>query len=163
MGVPLLAGVSSETQKITMEILTYKERQPKTELIRVSLRPRAGTTDLPQLYEADIVIRTQLPWGKEFVYNWKWTFYVWTSFYMYIVLLIVLICCYKPSFFPTVRSANRVDHKPPETETGLRNNDRKDEGISDELSTTMNKWRERRMKRKAAAPMLTEYAVARAC
>ncbi|OAY78908.1 hypothetical protein ACMD2_07825 [Ananas comosus] len=154
MGVPLLAGVSSETQKITMEILRYKERQPKTELIRVSLRPRAGTTDLPQLYEADIVIRTQLPWGKEFMYNWRWTFYVWTSFYMYIVLLIVLICCYKPSIFPTVRSTNRVDHKPPETETGLRNNDRKDEGISDELSTTMKKWRERRMKRKAAAPML---------
>nr|CAD1820399.1 unnamed protein product [Ananas comosus var. bracteatus] len=144
----------SETQKITMEILRYKERQPKTELIRVSLRPRAGTTDLPQLYEADIVIRTQLPWGKEFMYNWRWTFYVWTSFYMYIVLLIVLICCYKPSIFPTVRSTNRVDHKPPETETGLRNNDRKDEGISDELSTTMKKWRERRMKRKAAAPML---------
>ncbi|XP_038988024.1 seipin-1-like, partial [Phoenix dactylifera] len=88
MGIPLLMGICTESQKVTMEVLRYKETGRRTEAIRVRLKPRAGTTDLPQLYAAEIFMTSQLPWGKELVYNWKWSFYVWTSLYMYIMLLI---------------------------------------------------------------------------
>uniref|UniRef100_A0A7N0TYZ5 Seipin n=1 Tax=Kalanchoe fedtschenkoi TaxID=63787 RepID=A0A7N0TYZ5_KALFE len=79
MGVPLLLGFSSETQVIALEILRHKEGSPRSGAIRVTLIPRAGTSYLPQLYEAEIVVNSYLPWNKELVRSWKWTLYVWAS------------------------------------------------------------------------------------
>ncbi|KAK4605793.1 hypothetical protein RGQ29_000185 [Quercus rubra] len=78
MGFPLLIGISQETQMISIEMLKHKEGTRRTEAIRVTLVPRAGTLSPPQLYEAGILIHSQLPWTKQLVSNWKWTLYVWT-------------------------------------------------------------------------------------
>lgn len=94
LGVPLLLGISTETQKVRVDILKHKEASaPRTNAIRVTLIPRAGTFSPPQLYEAEILINSQLPWPKKLIYNWKWTFYVWISLYTYVMLLLFLICC----------------------------------------------------------------------
>ncbi|XP_039133196.1 LOW QUALITY PROTEIN: seipin-1-like [Dioscorea cayenensis subsp. rotundata] len=86
MGVPLLLGMSTESQEMIVEILRYKESIRKTEMIRIKLMPRAGTSDLPQIYSAVIHITSQLPWTKRLVYNWKWTVYVWSSLFVYVFL-----------------------------------------------------------------------------
>lgn len=107
-GVPCLFGIIDENQKLTIKILKHKELgHRRTEAIRVILSPRAGTFYLPQIYESEIHLRSHLPWLKEFVYNWKWTFYVWSSLYIYIILVIALLSCFKTLFFPaTTRDSN---------------------------------------------------------
>ncbi|XP_047155256.1 seipin-1 [Vigna umbellata] len=100
MGVPLVMGISGETQNINVEILRHREDYRRSNAIRVTLHPRAGTSNLPELYEAEILMRSNLPWTKELVRNWKWTFYVWVSLYVYIGLLMSLVCCcYRPVLF----------------------------------------------------------------
>lgn len=146
MGVPLVLGISAETQKINVDILKHKEDNRRTNAIRVTLHPRAGTSSLPQLYEAEIVMNSNLPWAKELIRNWKWTFYVWVSLYVYIVLLMLLLCCYRPLIFmvtPESFSYQRVSElTSEELQVG--------ESLEDEseVSELLRKWRSRRSKRK---------------
>lgn len=96
LGIPLLLGVSAETQKIKVEALKHKEpRHPRTAAIRITLIPRAGTSSPPQVYEAQIAMHSQLLWPKEVVRNWRWSFCVWASLCTYIALLLALLCCCK--------------------------------------------------------------------
>ncbi|XVF06969.1 hypothetical protein REPUB_Repub06bG0097000 [Reevesia pubescens] len=149
MGIPLLLGISSETQKIKIEILRYKERHPRSEAVRVILAPRAGTSSLPQLYEAEIIMNSHLPWTKQLVHNWKWTLYVWTSLYVYMLFLLVLVGCFRPLFFPviTARFSTRD-----ERDAGVEEfkepliSGREDQN---EVSDLISKWHHSRRKRKA--------------
>lgn len=151
MGIPLLLGISSETQKIKIEMLRYKERHPRSEGVRVILAPRAGTSLLPQLYEANIIMNSQLPWTKQFVHNWKWTLYVWTSLNVYILFLILLIACFRPLFFPAAISGfsnGGIDGRDADVE------EFKEPLIScrsdrSEVLDLLSKWQHSRRKRKA--------------
>lgn len=150
MGLPLLLGIADETQRITIQILKHKEGFPRTGAIRVLLIPRAGTSFLPQLYEAEILINSKLPWTKGLIYSWKWTFYVWSSLNTYIVFLIFLIVCCKPLFFP-VMTPNFSDQT--ETEMAIEPpkepETRVEEVDEEEISELLRKWRQSRSKRKA--------------
>lgn len=149
MGLPLLLGISSETQKIKIDILRYKEGHPRTEAVRVILAPRAGTSLLPQLYEAQIIMNSQLPWNKQLLRNWKWTLYVWTSLHVYIMFLVILIGCCKPLFFPVITAgfSNRDEGEAGEEESiepviSGRND-------QSEVSDLLSKWYHSRRKQKA--------------
>ncbi|XP_070666049.1 seipin-1-like [Malus domestica] len=101
MGVPRLLGFSGETQKSTVQIIKHKEgHYPITQAIRVTLIPRAGTSYLRRLYEAEIVMNSQPPWTKQLVDSGKWTFYVWTSLYICAMFLVLLMLCCRPLLFP---------------------------------------------------------------
>lgn len=100
MGIPLLLGVPCETQKITVDMLKHKEGNQRTEVIRVKMIPRAGTLDVPDIYEAEVIVKSQMPWLKQLIHNWRWTFYVWASLYLYIMFLVILICYFRPLVFP---------------------------------------------------------------
>ncbi|KAL2330176.1 hypothetical protein Fmac_017757 [Flemingia macrophylla] len=65
MGVPLVLGISGETQNIYVEILRHKEDYRRSNAIKVTLHPRAGSSSLPQLYEAELIMKSHLPWTKE--------------------------------------------------------------------------------------------------
>ncbi|KAH7571425.1 hypothetical protein JRO89_XS04G0049100 [Xanthoceras sorbifolium] len=154
MGIPLLLGVSDETQKITIKILRHKEGNRRTEAIRVILSPRAGSSRLPQLYEAEIILNSRLPWTKEFVHNWKWTFYVWSSFYIYIILLTTLTCCCRPFWYPVTASGNshggrmidgRISNPTGQESREAARWSRYEKGASE----SMRKWQLSRRKRKA--------------
>ncbi|OMO89289.1 Adipose-regulatory protein, Seipin [Corchorus olitorius] len=157
MGIPLLLGISSETQKLKVEILRYKEGHPRSGSVRVTLAPRAGTSSLPQLYEAEIIINSQLPWTKQLVHNWKWTLYVWTSLYVYIIFLILVITCFRPLFFPVTTTAgfNNGDQRERDHINANAAVDASEEalisGIEDQnrVSGLISKWQHSRRKRKA--------------
>ncbi|KAL4193171.1 hypothetical protein AMTRI_Chr06g175600 [Amborella trichopoda] len=96
MGLPLLVGLLGETQKLVIPVLEYNEESgPATRAIRVTLQPRTGTTNVPELYSAEIRVNSRLPLSKQVVHNWKWTCYVWASLYTYTLLLIITMCCCK--------------------------------------------------------------------
>ncbi|XVF56463.1 hypothetical protein PTKIN_Ptkin06aG0122700 [Pterospermum kingtungense] len=150
MGIPLLLGISSETQKIKIEMLSHKEGHPRSEAVRVILAPRAGTSLLPQLYEANIIMNSQLPWTKQFVHNWKWTLYVWTSLYAYILFLVVLIGCFRPLFFPvTIAGFGNRDERDATVEESKEplTSGRSDQN---EVLDLISKWQHSRRKWKAS-------------
>lgn len=143
MGLPLLLGITEETQSIKLEPLMHKEGFPRTEAIRIRLVPRSGTNFLPQLYEAEMVLKSELPWGKELVRRWKWTFYVWASLYAYVMLVVILLCCCKPLIFP-VKARSINGDKP----TGKGESEER--SVAERgLSETLRRWRESRSRRKA--------------
>lgn len=148
MGFPLLLGITAETQRITIAMLKHKEGFPRTEAMKITLIPRAGTDSLPQLYEAEILLKSELPWAKEQVYRWKWTFYVWTSLYAYVVLLVILLSCSKLLVLPRMRkivsnnSKQKLEVEAP-SEPEERSRDEK------EVSETLRRRQENRSKRKA--------------
>ncbi|XP_062084151.1 seipin-1 [Humulus lupulus] len=154
MSIPLVLGISGETQKITIEILKYKEGHPRTGAIRVIMIPRAGTQFLPQLYESEIVMKSKLPWTKEFVRSWKWTFYVWSSLYTYIILLIAMFSCCRSVFFPfsvaiSGESGARgtlASEPPPKDHPQMRGDDG---GEGEDVLEMLRKWRRGRSKRRA--------------
>ncbi|XP_041018854.1 LOW QUALITY PROTEIN: seipin-1 [Juglans microcarpa x Juglans regia] len=148
--IPLLLGISSETQKMTIDILKHTEGIQRTKAVRATLVPSAGTSSVPQLYETEILIHSQPPWTKELVRNWKWTFYVWTSLYVYITLLMVLLFCCKKLFLPMAAAATLGDGKDQEklkmeepAEISIQDRDER------EMSEFLRKWKQRRSKRKA--------------
>ncbi|KAH0994486.1 hypothetical protein GBA52_018350 [Prunus armeniaca] len=165
MGVPLLLGISGETQKLTMQILEHKEGHfPRTQAIRVTLLPRAGTSYLPQLYEAEILLNSQLPWTKHLVRSWKLTFYVWTSLYTYVLFLIILILFCKPLLLPmtmitATAAANVSDQSYTETQSQAtsrprRRHSRESQASSrdvesEDVQELLRKWQRSRSKRKA--------------
>ncbi|KAL0298453.1 UNVERIFIED_CONTAM: Seipin-1 [Sesamum radiatum] len=150
MGVPLLLGISTETQTITFPILKHKEvSYPRTELVRITLIPRAGTSSLPQFYEAELLVKSRLPWMKELVYRWKWTFYVWTTMYIFIILVMVLVFFLKPIIFPVmaapvikVEQDSAVELAPQEPSVRARE--------EREVLESLRRWQRSRNKRKAA-------------
>ncbi|XP_059669048.1 seipin-1-like [Cornus florida] len=147
-GIPLILGITSETQKIVIAVLKHKEGKPRTKCIRITLIPRAGTYSLPQIYEAEIFLNSQLPRVKEIVRHWKWTFFVWTSLHMYIMLLAILGCCFRPLIFAKIaanfkRSSTKEVSKEPRDQPRQRAREERD------ISETLGRWRRSRSKRKA--------------
>ncbi|KAF2286446.1 hypothetical protein GH714_016982 [Hevea brasiliensis] len=150
MSIPLVLGISAETQKISVEILKHKEGYPRTKAIRVTLIPRAGTSYLPQLYEAEILMNSRLPWTKQLVRNWKWTISIWATLYIYIMLVIILICCCRPLLFP-LTIQNFSDHDGIDKNSSTKENIESGKGLKDEreVSELLRKWQQRRRKRRA--------------
>ncbi|XP_024439619.2 seipin-1 [Populus trichocarpa] len=150
MGAPLLLGISEETQKISIKMLQLKERHPRSKVIRVTLIPRAGTVCLPQLYEAEILLISKLPWTKEVVRNWKWTFYVWASIYIYITMLIIILSCCRPLVFPITAVDPSYCPDSAETEYTGESKEARAEGRDEKgISEVLRRWQQRRRKRKA--------------
>ncbi|EEF47404.1 seipin-1 [Ricinus communis] len=148
MSIPLVLGISEETRKISIEILKHEEGYPRSKAIRVTLIPRSGTLYVPQLYEAEILMNSQLPWTKQLLRNWKWTISVWATLYIYMTLLIVLLCFCRPLLFP-MTMVNFGDHR--EGDSSIKDSkepqtEPRDEG---EISELVRKWQQRRKKRKA--------------
>lgn len=108
MSVPLVLGLTAETQRMIIPMLKHKEGTPRTEAIRITMIPRAGTLALPQLYQSEIILKSQPPWYKDLAYKWKWTFSVWTSMYMYVTLLIILLSWCRPLVFPVIATSFRT-------------------------------------------------------
>ncbi|XP_048131091.1 seipin-1 isoform X2 [Rhodamnia argentea] len=158
LGIPLLLGVSAETQKIKVEALKHREpRHPRTAAIRITLMPRAGTLPLPQVYEAQIAMNSQLPWAKEVVHNWRWSFCVWASLCTYTTLLLALLWCCKTLVLPSGlatgvssmghNGVSEVDVK--KSDGGAREEEARVGDDGDEVAELLRKWQQSRGKRKA--------------
>ncbi|KAF9670406.1 hypothetical protein SADUNF_Sadunf13G0064900 [Salix dunnii] len=151
MGLPLVLGISEETQKISIKMLQLRERHPRSKAIRVTLIPRAGTVYLPQLYEAEILLISKLPWTKQLVRNWKWTFYVWASIYIYITMLVIILSCRRALVFPI--TAVNFSHSRDGTETedtGESRESRDEAKDENEPSELLRKWQQRRRRKRKA-------------
>uniref|UniRef100_A0A0D9XWX3 Seipin n=1 Tax=Leersia perrieri TaxID=77586 RepID=A0A0D9XWX3_9ORYZ len=154
LSLPLTMGILSESQSANLKLLYYREghgRHKRTSLIRVMLQPRAMTVHLPQVYKAEIIVQTSLPWMKELIRASKWTLCVWVSLSVYVFILVLAICCVRvPSVFST-RDRRLYDHRQVIETSDVRMRDlgeRSNKRLSRDLGERF-KWKERIRKRKA--------------
>lgn len=144
MGVPLLLGIIAETQRVTFPALKHKEATyPQTEDIRITLIPRAGTSALPQFYDAQVVVNSRPPWAKEVVYRWKLTLCVWTTFYTFVMMVMFLVVFLKPLIFPVMAKYEQGSHEELVPQGQGMREDR-------EVAESLQRWQRSRIKRKAA-------------
>uniref|UniRef100_A0A0E0MJM5 Seipin n=1 Tax=Oryza punctata TaxID=4537 RepID=A0A0E0MJM5_ORYPU len=149
--VPLTMGIRSERQSGNLKLLHYREghgRHKRTGLIRVMLQPRATTVHLPQVYKAEIVVQTTLPWTKELARSLKWTLCVWVSLSVYISILVLAICWGRaPSAF-SARDRRLYDHQVIE-DSGMDMGDSGGRSDKELYGGVGVKWKQRIRKRKA--------------
>ncbi|GLT52525.1 hypothetical protein SLA2020_258610 [Shorea laevis] len=105
---PILTGYISESQILNLKIRGLKEGEVPTACLRVVIeqraeyRPGAG---IPEIYNAFLILESELPLFKRIVWHWKKTIFVWVSITTFIMeLLVALICC-RPTLIPRARSA----------------------------------------------------------
>lgn len=150
MGVPLLLGIISETQRVTFPALKHKEASfPRTGDIRITLMPRAGTLSLPQFYDAELIVNSRPPWAKEVVYRWKLTFCVWTTLYIFVMFVVFLVIFLKPLIFPAMATPMTKYEQEQEQDYSAS----AEEVVSREdreVSESLQRWQRSRIKRKAA-------------
>ncbi|KAJ6292714.1 hypothetical protein OIU78_024820 [Salix suchowensis] len=103
---PLLAGYISESQTLALKIKGFTERDMPTSCVKVIIeqraeyRPGAG---IPEIYDASIVLESELPLLKRIIWCWKKTIFIWTGMVLFMMeLLFALICCWSV-IFPRAR------------------------------------------------------------
>ncbi|KAH6757862.1 hypothetical protein C2S52_023245 [Perilla frutescens var. hirtella] len=145
MGVPLLLGIISETQRLTFPALKHTEAAAAAATfprdIRITLIPRSGTFALPHFYDAHLLLHSRPPWLKELLYHWKLTFCVWVTFYIFLMLLMFILFFLRPLIFPTMMRTAKYQHRQEEEEEDDRD---------DQVSESLQRWHRSRSKRKAA-------------
>jgi hypothetical protein len=98
LGVPLLMGLSGESQTIALRLFENAEERKNspTAMVRFILEPKAGYPigqGLPQVYSAEALVLSVLPWSKDILRRWKWTFYVWSALSVFMFEVMVVLCC----------------------------------------------------------------------
>nr|CBX25400.1 hypothetical_protein [Oryza brachyantha] len=148
--LPLAMGIRSESQTANLRLFHYREghgRHRRTALIRVLLQPRAMAAQLPQVYQAEIIVQTALPWTKELVRALKWTLCVWVSVCIYIFIIALVICFVRAPSVISARDRRLHDHQViQKLSTDL--DERSEKGSCGGVGVAV-KWKERMRKRKA--------------
>ncbi|XP_042477405.1 seipin-2-like [Macadamia integrifolia] len=106
---PLVAGYSSESQNLNLKMRGFTEGKEPTACLRVVLEQRAEYkpgAGIPEIYDASLVIESDLPLFKRIVWYWKKTIYIWTSLSLLMMeLLLALVCC-RPILIPRAKPRN---------------------------------------------------------
>ncbi|OMO86363.1 Adipose-regulatory protein, Seipin [Corchorus capsularis] len=104
---PLITGYASEAQTLNLKIRGLHEGTVPTACLRVVLeqraefRPGAG---IPELYDASVILESELPFLKRIIWSWRRTIFIWISMATFMMeLLFTLVCC-RPIIIPRTRA-----------------------------------------------------------
>ncbi|GMI85944.1 SEIPIN2 [Hibiscus trionum] len=94
---PIVTGYLSETQTLNLKIRGLSEGVVPTSCLRVVLEQRAEhrpSAGIPELYDASLILESELPFIKRMIRNWKITIFIWVSLTLFMTeLLFTLVCC----------------------------------------------------------------------
>lgn len=104
--VPLITGYSSETQILNLKITGLHEGTVPTACLRVVLEQRAefrSGAGIPELYDASLILDSELPFFKRMIWYWRRTIFIWLSMTLFTTgVLFTLVCC-RPLLIPRTR------------------------------------------------------------
>ncbi|XP_022720958.1 seipin-2-like isoform X2 [Durio zibethinus] len=96
-----------KAQTLNLKIRGLNEGIVPTACLRVVLeqraeyRPGAG---IPELYDASLILKSELPFIKRIIWYWQRTIFIWVSITSFIMqLLFTLVCC-RPILIPRTRT-----------------------------------------------------------
>ncbi|KAJ7968788.1 Seipin family [Quillaja saponaria] len=103
---PLVTGYISEDQTLNVKMRGLVEGDVPSACLKVTIeqraeyRPGAG---IPEIYDASLVLESELPFFKRIIWYWKKTIYIWISMMSFMMeLLFALVCC-RPIIIPRAR------------------------------------------------------------
>ena len=88
LGLPSLVGIGSESQTHTIKLTEFGHQHIPIAAVKILLQSKAGMPlghGIPEIYFANVHIESKLPWLKNLVRSWKWTFYIWMGLMLYII------------------------------------------------------------------------------
>ncbi|MCO5578749.1 hypothetical protein L7F22_032594 [Adiantum nelumboides] len=103
ISLPSLLGMFTESQTLVVHLMELEEQRVATGAVRILVQPKAGMPlgqGIPEIYSAHVHIETHLPWLKNFMHQWKWTVYIWTGVMLYMVKIIMILCCCRQALMP---------------------------------------------------------------
>lgn len=103
---PLVTGYVSETQTLNVKMRGFVERDIPTSCLRVTLEQRAEYqpgAGIPQIYDASLVIESQLPFFKRIIWHWKMSIFIWITMMTFLTELIFVLMCCRPIIIPRTR------------------------------------------------------------
>lgn len=93
-----------------MKVRGFTEGEVPTACLRVIIEQRAEFqpgAGIPEIYDAFLVIESELPLFKRILWYWKKTIFVWISMTSFLMeLLFTLVCC-RPIIIPRARVRTR--------------------------------------------------------
>ncbi|XP_061342744.1 seipin-2 [Gastrolobium bilobum] len=103
---PLVTGYISESQTLNVKMRGFVEGNVPTSCLKVTLEQRAEYqpgAGIPEIYDASLVIESELPFFKRIIWLWKMTIFIWTTMMAFVTeLFFVLLCC-RPLIIPRTR------------------------------------------------------------
>lgn len=113
----LLAGFESESQTLNIKMAEFTEGLEPTAGLKVSLVQRAEFqpgAGIPEIYAATVAMESELPQLKRVIWIWRRTVFIWASFAIFFMELILMLLICRPLIIPspTVTQPPRlvVDH-----------------------------------------------------
>ncbi|CAI0560704.1 unnamed protein product [Linum tenue] len=104
--VPLVAGYISESQTLRLRIRGLTGGDVPTSCLRVMIEQRAELNPgggIPELYNASLMLESQLPFFRRIVWGWKRTIFVWIALVSFMMELLVAVICCRPVILPRPR------------------------------------------------------------
>ncbi|KAJ9135982.1 hypothetical protein P3X46_033100 [Hevea brasiliensis] len=105
--VPLVTGYTSEIQTLKVKIRGFKEGDEPTSCLKVTVEQRAefqAEGGVPEIYDASLVLETDLSILKRIIWCWKNTIFACISMMLFIIELLFTIICCRPAIIPRTRS-----------------------------------------------------------
>ncbi|XP_044496754.1 seipin-2-like [Mangifera indica] len=115
---PIVAGYVSESQTLNVKLTGFIEGDIPTSCVKVQIEHRAEYAPgagIPELYDASLILESELPFFKRIIWYWKKTIFVWITITLFMTeLCFTLICCI-PIILPRPRprggSASNSAHR----------------------------------------------------
>ncbi|WZZ55199.1 hypothetical protein YC2023_055306 [Brassica napus] len=97
---PLVSGYVSETQTLKVKLKGFSEKDVvSTACVKVMIEQRAefrGGAGVPEIYEASLLLESELPFLKRMIWNWRRTLFVWISMCLFVTELVFVRCLIIP-------------------------------------------------------------------
>lgn len=104
---PIITGYSPEAQILNLKIRGLHEGTVPTACLRVVLEQRAefrSGAGIPELYDASLILDSELPFFKRMIWYWRRTIFIWVSVTVFTMeVLFTLVCC-RPLLIPRTRT-----------------------------------------------------------
>lgn len=103
---PLIAGLQSETQVLDIKMSDHIEGLRPTACLKVILEQRAefqSVAGIPQIYAGSLVLQSEIPQLRRFVWYWRRTIFVWTSIMSFLTELVFILAFFRPITVPKGR------------------------------------------------------------
>ncbi|PNY17640.1 seipin [Trifolium pratense] len=103
---PLITGYTSETQILNVKMRGFVEGNIPTSCLKVTLeqrpeyQPGAG---IPEIYDASLVVESELPFFKRMIWQWKMSIFIWISMMAFFTELIFILVFCRPIIIPRTR------------------------------------------------------------
>ncbi|PIA33882.1 hypothetical protein AQUCO_03900023v1 [Aquilegia coerulea] len=110
--LPLLAGYTSESQTLIINMRGFTEGNEPTSCLKVILEQRAEfqpSSGIPEIYAASLVLESELPLIKQIIWHWRKTIFVWISMASFAVELMFMLICCRPIIVPRAQSRQKTE------------------------------------------------------